>query len=109
MADSVKAGTRIFVDTGYFLAQALPRDEWNAAARNWAKHSKQHKYKLLTTHALLTEVVAAFARAPLRQLARTILHSAQHVPALEVLSVDAAPRLKGRGRILFGESKTCRA
>ena len=89
MADSVKAGARIFVDTGYFLALALPRDEWNGAARKWAKRSKQHKYKLLTTHAVLTEVGAAFARTPLRQLAQTILKAAQHDPALEVLAFDA--------------------
>ena len=90
MADSVNAGTRIFVDTGDFLALALPRDEWNAAARKWAKRSKQHKYNLVTTHAVLTEVGAAFARTPLRQLAQTILQAAQHDPALEVLPFDAA-------------------
>ena len=90
MADSVKAGARIFVDTGYFLALALPRDEWNAAARKWAKRCKQHKLKLVTTHAVLTEVGAAFARTPLRQLAQTILQAARHDPALEVLSFDAA-------------------
>ena len=36
------------------------------------------------------EVGAALARTPLRQLARTILQTAQRDPALEVLECDAA-------------------
>jgi uncharacterized protein len=69
---------------------ALPRDEWNAAARRWAKRCKQHKYKLLTTQAVLMEVGAAFARTPLRQLAQAILQAAERDPALEVLAFDAS-------------------
>ena len=90
MADAVKPGARLFVDTGYFLALALPRDAWNGAARKWAKRSKQRKYGLVTTQAVLMEVGAALARTPLRQLARTILQTAQRDPALEVLECDAA-------------------
>ena len=88
MADVVKSGARLFVDTGYFLALALPRDAWNGAARKWAKRSKQHKYKLVTTHAVLMEVGAALARTPLRQLAQSILQAAQRDPSLEVLACD---------------------
>lgn len=89
MADAVKPGARLFVDTGYFLALALPRDTWNGVARNWAKRSKQHRYKLVTTQAVLMEVGAALARTPLRQLAQSILIAAQNDPALEVLPCDA--------------------
>lgn len=90
MADAVKPGAWLFVDTGYFLALALPRDKWNTAARRWAARSKQHRYKLVTTQAVLMEVGAALARTPLRQLAQSILTAAQHDPALEVLACDAA-------------------
>ena len=90
MADAVKPGARIFVDTGYFLALALPRDAWNDAARKWAKRNKQHKCKLVTTQAVLMEVGAALARVPLRELAQSILMAAQRDPALEVLVCDAA-------------------
>lgn len=90
MADAVVPGARLFVDIGYFLALALPRDAWNGVARKWAKRSKQHRYKLITTHAVLMEVGAALARTPLRQLAQSILVAAQNDPALEVLPCDAA-------------------
>lgn len=90
MTDPVKPGERLFVDTGFFLALALPRDQWNGAARKWAKRGKQHKYKLVTTHAVLMEVGAALARTPLRQLARSILQAAQRDPSLQVLACDAA-------------------
>lgn len=90
MADAVKPGARLFVDTGYFLALALPRDSWNGVARKWAKRCKQHKYKLVTTHAVLMEVGAALARTPLRQLAGSILQAAQQDPALQVLACDTA-------------------
>ena len=55
MADAVKPGARLFVDTGYFLALALPRDVWNGVARKWARRSKRRKYRLVTTQAVLRE------------------------------------------------------
>ena len=88
MTDAVKPGARLFVDTGYFLALALPRDTWNGIARKWAKRSKQHRYRLVTTQAVLMEVGAALARTPMRQLAQSILVSARDDPALEVLPCD---------------------
>ena len=99
MADAVKPGARLFVDTGYFLALALRRDTWNGVARNWAKRSKQHRYQLITTQAVLMEVGAALARTPLRQLAQSILVAAQNDPALAVLPCDDA--LYDRALTLF--------
>ena len=90
MADTVKPGARLFVNTGFFLALALPRDNWNRVARKWAKLSKQKKYRLVTTHAILMEVGAALARTPLRQLARSVLQAAQQDPSLQVLACDTA-------------------
>ncbi len=90
MTDALKPGAQLFVDTGFFLALALPRDTWNRAARKWAKRSKQNKYKLVTTQAVLMEVGAALARTPLRQLARSILQAAQQDASLQVLPCDTS-------------------
>lgn len=99
MTDAVKPGARLFVDTGYFLALALPRDNWNSVACKWARRSKQHRYRLVTTQAVLMEVGAALARTPLRRLADAILAGARDDPALEVLPCDGA--LYDRALALF--------
>jgi uncharacterized protein len=81
--------TRWFIDTGFVIALASPRDTHHAAATQLADHVAQNSIRLLSTDAVLLEVGAALSRLAYRPAAVNILRALREDDNVELVPIDA--------------------
>jgi predicted nucleic acid-binding protein len=77
----------IFVDTGYFIARAEPRDVLHERAVRWERALAE---PLLVTEQVLWEVVNYFSKPADRPRAHLIVSIVRLSPSYELVAADAA-------------------
>jgi len=92
---SLFTATRIFIDTGYLLARAFPRDQWHAAAKAAAKHG----HTGITSSLVINETMALLQLRGHFSLALEILRTLRESHSVQVVYVD--PVLQGAAWDLF--------
>ncbi len=77
----------VFVDTGFLIALAAPRDRLHPQAVVLAEQVQQSQASLLTTRAVLLELGAALSGSHHRQTAANMLSAIEADPAIEIESI----------------------
>jgi uncharacterized protein len=79
-----------FVDTGFLIALAAPRDRLHAQALSLAQRVRDDEASLLTTRAILLELGAALSGLRHRAIAADMLRAIEADPAIEIVGLDDA-------------------
>lgn len=77
-----------FVDTGFLIALAAPRDRLHAQALSLAQRVRDDEASLLTTRAVLLELGAALSGLRHRAIAAGMLRAIEADPAIEIVAWD---------------------
>lgn len=94
---------RIFVDTSYFVARALPRDQWHAVATNAVKPGMT----FFTSSLVINEVISLLQARGYLSAALTFLERARLSEDVQIVHTDAA--LQAEAWDLFGKWGGCGA
>jgi len=92
----------VFLDTGFAIALASPRDRYHAKAVQLADELKTSGSSIITTRAVLLEIGAALAKASYRGTAVSIIEMLENDPDVEIvplrddLFVEAFDLFRGR-------------
>lgn len=79
---------RYFVDTGFLIALAAPRDQLHEQALSVAQHVRDEEVSLLTTRAVLLELGAALSGLRHRAAAADMLRAIEADPAMEIVALS---------------------
>ena len=83
-----------FVDTGFLIALAAPRDQFHGKALRIAQGIRSESAVLITTRAVLFELGAALSGLRFRAGAAKMLSAMETDPAFEITAVDDASYLE---------------
>lgn len=92
----------VFLDTGFAIALASPRDRYHARAVQLADELKISDSTIVTTRAVLLEIGAVLAKVSYRGAAVSIIEMLENDPDVEIVSwqddlfVDAFELFRGR-------------
>lgn len=92
----------VFLDTGFAIALASPRDRYHAKAVQLADELKTSGSSIITTRAVLLEIGAALAKVSYRGTAVSIIEMLENDPDVEIvplrddLFVEAFDLFRGR-------------
>lgn len=73
----------VFADTGYWVAVLNPNDDWNARAIEVSR--SLDKVRIVTTEMVLTELLAALSKLPIRPIAVQGVERIRTNPNIEVV------------------------
>jgi hypothetical protein len=90
---------QLFLDTGYALALAFPRDQHHQRAAALAREYDQPATRIVTTQAILLEVGNSLAAPALKSTGVEIIKGLRTDPRVTVVEVDN--NLMARGLTLF--------
>lgn len=89
--------TAVFADTAYWIAVALPDDQWNAAAQ--AAKSRLQSEEIITTEEVLTEFLTALAANPYsRAKAIELVQEVMESPEISVIQQSHDSFMRGLER-----------
>jgi uncharacterized protein len=88
-----------FVDTGFIIALAAPRDHYHACAQRLAQTIEVNQIKLLVTEAVILEIGAALSKVEYRSDALQLIESLYEDESIQVLA--CTPDLLQRALQLF--------
>lgn len=91
--------TRLFLDTGYALALAFPRDQHHPRATTLAEQYDLPTTRIITTQAVVLEIGNSLAAPVLRPTGISIINGLRTDPRVTIIEVDNA--LMARGLTLF--------
>lgn len=77
-----------FVDTGFLIALAAPRDQLHDQAFSVAQRVREETASLLTTRAVLLELGAALSGLRHRAIAADMLRAIEADPAMEIVALS---------------------
>ena len=78
----------LFVDTGFLIALAAPRDRLHAKATALAAEVQRYAVQLITTRAILLELGAALSDLPYRVTANRVLSALETDPAIDIQPIE---------------------
>ncbi|MBI5660057.1 MAG: type II toxin-antitoxin system VapC family toxin [Nitrosomonadales bacterium] len=78
----------VFLDTGFAIALASPRDRYHARAVQLADELKTSGYAIITTRAVLLEIGAALAKVSYRGTAISIIEMLENDPDVEIVPLQ---------------------
>lgn len=78
----------VFLDTGFAIALASPRDRYHAKAVQLADELKTSGSSIITTRAVLLEIGAALAKASYRGTAVSIIEMLENDPDVEIVPLQ---------------------
>lgn len=81
-------GKAIFLDTGFAIALASPRDRYHVRAVQLADDLKTSGSAIITTRAVLLEIGAALAKVSYRGAAVSIIDMLENDPDVEIISLQ---------------------
>lgn len=81
-------GKAVFLDTGFAIALASPRDRYHAKAVQLAGDLKTSGSAITTTRAVLLEIGAALAKISYRGAAVSIIEMLENDPDVEIISLQ---------------------
>lgn len=82
----------LFVDTSYWIALASDRDPDHAAALDCESKIAAHKTPLITTEAVLWEMLNSLSSPPLRSLSIGLYDAVHHDPQIRVIHCQQETR-----------------
>lgn len=77
----------IFLDTGFVIALASPRDRYHDKAVQLADDLKKSGFAIITTRAVLLEIGAALAKTSYRRAAVFLIEMLENDPDVEIVSL----------------------
>lgn len=89
----------IFLDTGYALALAFPRDQHHQRAAELALEYDHPATEIVTTSAVVLEIANSLATPALRPTGVEVIHGLLTDPRVTIIEVDQ--QLMDRGLVLF--------
>lgn len=90
----------LFLDTGFAIALASPRDQHHQCAVELATEVKANATHLVTTHAVVLEIGNSLSKGNYRTAAVQLIASLRTDPTVEILTVDE--ELFDKSFTLFG-------
>lgn len=84
-------GPVLFADTYFFIARLWPRDQHHARAVAWEQYLLRNQLKVVTTEAVLWEILNALSHRRTRRLALDAYRAIHADPSIEVIGFDSAP------------------
>lgn len=84
-------GPVLFADTYFFIARLWPRDQHHARAIAWEQYLLRHQLKVVTTDAVLWEILNALSHRRTRRLALDAYRAIYADPSIEVIRFDSSP------------------
>lgn len=80
--------TKVFLDTAYAIAIALPSDSLHTKATQLAQWVETEKVSIVTTRAILLEIGNALSKQRFRRKAVQLLTLIEHDASIEVISLS---------------------
>jgi len=81
-------GKAAFLDTGFAIALAAPRDRYHARAVQLADDLKATNSTIVNTRAVLLEIGAALAKTAYREAAVAIIEMLENDPVVEIIPLQ---------------------
>ncbi len=79
-----------FVDTGFVIAMASPRDQFHAVAGRLFQQVDREAIRLVTSQAIILEIGASFSRLSFRPSAVRLIEAMRVDPNVEVVPLTDA-------------------
>lgn len=85
----MRPGTEWFLDTAYAVALASRSDAWHEAARALSEEVRRKGVRLVTSHAVLTEIGNAMSSTARRPFAVRLLERLHRDPLVQIVPITA--------------------